>query len=154
MPTSTPIPNPGPQAAAKNDTPPAAAPKPPARRGRGRTGARSAGTWQPVVDAAYAVGAKFSDPNAVETMSVLDTAADAIEALAQAFSAVGQTALDSVYIDPRVAPYLSELGKYVRGAVEPTREGAEAVKRAHQEDLDKIAENDPRKAKWDISKNN
>lgn len=124
----------------------AAGPKP---TGRGRAATR-VGMWSPVVEAANQVAAAFSDPNAMEGIGALDTAGDAVAALAGAFTKVGQTSLESVYFDPRVAPFFEELGRYVQAAEAPIRDGAAAVRSAHAPDIERIQEADPRKRKWDI----
>jgi hypothetical protein len=115
---------------------------------RGRV---SSSPWQGIVDACDAAARRFSDPVAMEGINALDTAADAIEALAKSFDNVGKTTASTVYIDPRVISYFEELGQYVKAAVQPTRDGAAAVQRAHRDDIDRVVENDPRKRRWDIS---
>ena len=120
--------------------------------GGGQTRTRVGGSpWQGIVDACDAAAKRFSDPVAMEGVNALDTAADAIEALARSFTNVAKTTTDTVYIDPQVSHYFDELGQYVMAAVQPTRDGADAVKTAHREDIDRIEENDPKKRKWDIS---
>jgi hypothetical protein len=111
----------------------------------------SGSPWQGIVDACDAAARRFSDPVAMEGINALATAADAIDALARSFDNVGKTTASEVYIDPRVISYFEELGKYVKAAVQPTRDGAAAVQRAHREDIDRVVENDPRKRRWDIS---
>jgi hypothetical protein len=107
--------------------------------------------WQGIVDACEAAAQRFADPVAMEGVNALDTAADAIEALAKSFTTVGHNVLDTVHIDPRVASYFEELGRYVQAAAQPTRDGAAAVRSAHADDIEKIEENDPKKRRWDIS---
>ena len=111
----------------------------------------SGSPWQGIVDACDAAARRFSDPVAMEGINALATAADAIDALARSFDNVGKTTASEVYIDPRVISYFEELGKYVKAAVQPTRDGAAAVQRAHRDDIDRVIENDPRKRRWDIA---
>jgi hypothetical protein len=106
---------------------------------------------QAIVDACDTFARRFSDPVAMEGINLIATAADAIEALGKAFNSVGRTTASEVYIDPRVLAYCEELGKYVLAAVQPTRDGAAAVQRAHRDDIDRVVENDPRKRRWDIA---
>ncbi len=123
--------------------------QPGTRRRRGSSGA--AGPWNGVVDACAQAAARFSDPNAMEGVGALDTAGDAVEALAKSFDTVGKTVLDAVYIDPKVAPFFEELGRYLQAAVPTIRDGAASVRRAHQPDIDRVEEADPRKRRWDIA---
>lgn len=107
--------------------------------------------WQPIIDAADGMSSTFADPVAMEGVNALDSAADCIAAVGAAFRTVGQTVLDSVYIDPRVQAAYEELGDYVLAAEDRIRDAAHSVRTAHQEDIEKVEENDPRKRAWDIS---
>lgn len=107
--------------------------------------------WAGVVDAADAAARRFADPVAMEGFNALNTAGDAIEHIGRAFKAIGQTTADSIAWDPRVQPYFETLGDYIIAAAKPTRDGAAAVERAHRQQIDRIAESDPRQRRWDIS---
>ena len=118
----------------------------------GSTGLMAGQTiWQPIIDAADGMASTFADPVAMEGVNALDSAADCVAAIAAAFRSVGQTVLDSVYIDPRVQAAYEEMGDYIGAAEDRIRDAAHSVRTAHQEDIEKVEENDPRHRAWDIS---
>jgi hypothetical protein len=110
----------------------------------------SGSPWAGVVDAARTAARRFGDPVAMEGVNALDTAGDAIEQIGQAFCDVGQTIAETVKWDPRVQPYFEQLGTYIKAAAKPTRDGAAAVRRAHDPQIKRIEENDRRERRWDI----
>lgn len=107
--------------------------------------------WQGVADACQSAAKQFSDPVAMEGMNAATTAYVAIEALGKALSQVGKHTVDTVAIDPKVASYLEELGKYVLAASEPTQQVGASVTRAHQPKIDRILDGDSRERKWDVT---
>jgi hypothetical protein len=125
--------------------------------GKGATATASGGImagqtiWQPIIDAAEGMAARFQDPVALEGVNALDSAADCVKAVGEAFRTVGQTVLEQVYIDPRVQSAYEELGDYVLAAEDKIRDAAHSVRTAHAEEIQDIEENDPRKRAWDVS---
>lgn len=122
--------------------------------GTGRRAGRgpgSAGAFAPIVEAAESIAARFSDPSAMEGVNALESAADAVAALAQACNRVGQTTADAVYYDPRVMPYFTDLGSFIAKAEAPTREGARAVRAVHADDIERVQDGSARRRRWDIS---
>ena len=121
---------------------------------RAATGGRRAqvtgSPWQGIVDAAQSAVKQFGDPVAMEGMNAATTAADAVEALGKAFSAVGQTTVENVAIDPKVASLMESLGQYVMNAAKPTRDAAAAIIKAHQPKIDRVVEGSPKERRWDI----
>ena len=107
--------------------------------------------WQPVVDAAQAVAARFSDPVAMEGINALDSAGDAVEEFGRALASVGRTSTETIAFDPRVVPFFEEAGAYVVRVAKPIRDGAAAVRRAHADQIRRIEENDRRERRWDIT---
>lgn len=107
--------------------------------------------WQPVIDASEDMRSRFSDPVAMEGVNALDSAGDCVRAVGEAFKSVGQTVLDTVYIDPRVQAAYEEMGDYILAAEDRIRDAAHSVRQAHAEEINDIEENNPKKRKWDIS---
>lgn len=107
--------------------------------------------WQPIIDAADGMRGTFSDPVLMEGVNALDSAADCIRAVGEAFRTVGQTVLDGVAIDPRVQVAYEEMGDYILAAEDRVRDAAHSVRTAHAEDIERIEENDPRRRALDIS---
>jgi hypothetical protein len=107
--------------------------------------------WQPIIDAAESMHGTFSDPVAMEGVNALDSAADCVASVGQAFKLCGQTVLDSVRIDPRVQAAYEEMGDYIMAAEDRIRDAATSVRNAHQEQIEAIEENDPRDRAWDLT---
>lgn len=118
------------------------------RRAGGRIGKNP---WTPIIDACSQVAARFGDPVMMEGINALDYAGDAVEAMSDAFEKVGQQSADSVAYDPRILPYFTELGRYIKSAAQPTRDGAAAVRRAHADDIRRVEEGDIRERRKDVS---
>jgi hypothetical protein len=107
--------------------------------------------WQGTKDALAADVKKFSDPVAMEAMQAAGTAADLVAAVADALCAIGKTSVGVVFIEPRVAGLMEGLGDFVRKAVKPTESAGASILKAHDEDIRRIQENDPKKRRWDIT---
>lgn len=114
-------------------------------------GSQAQGVFQGAADEVDSAAQSLTDPeNALTAVDTMDSAADFLEATANAFDRIGSGIIDSVYFDPAVVAYFEQLGQYVRQAVDPTREGADQIRKVHAEDIERINENDPKKRKWDI----
>jgi hypothetical protein len=110
--------------------------------------------WQPVIDAADSIKARFKDPNALEGMDAVATAADSVEALGQALKAVGQEMVATVGLDPRAGPLTEGMGDYVLKAVGDVRDAGAAINRAHKDRIDELRDGDPKWGAWDHSRHN
>lgn len=140
-----------------SETTPSGTKRPKSGSGGTRVGRSAAGRrignnpWSPIIEASQMVAARFADPVMMEGVNALDFAGDAVDALADAFTKVGQMSAEQVAFDPRVLPYFEELGRYVRAAAQPTRDGAAAVRIAHADDIRRIEEGDARERRKDVS---
>jgi hypothetical protein len=110
--------------------------------------------WQPVIDAADSIKARFKDPNALEGMDAVATAADGVESLGMALKAVAEEMVATVKLDKRAAPLVEGLADYVLRAVNSTRDAGAAINRAHAEKIAELREGDARLGAWDYSRHN
>lgn len=109
--------------------------------------------WQPIVDAAATIAARYSDPAALDAIGALEGGEDACRALGEAFRKVGATSVDAVYFDPRVAPFFAEAGDMILRMAPHFGQAAGAVKRAHADDMERLEDGSQRRRRWDISAN-
>lgn len=64
---------------------------------------------------------------------------------------MGATITDHVAIDPRVSPFIEDLGALILSTLPTIRESAAAVRRVHQPKIDWIEGGDPKERAWDVS---
>lgn len=123
--------------------------------GNGSTGG-AAGGRDPFAAVRESLGTtqrQFDPHNARRVIEVIDAFPSLLGDIARFANTMGQRAVDAVDIDPRVAPFLIELGSYLAKAEGPTASAMTAVRKAHQDRIDRYENGTQRDAAWDVSQN-
>jgi hypothetical protein len=119
----------------------------------GTAGVTGQNIFQPVVDAAHNVAARFNTEAALNAVNVADTAGDAMAELGRAFSVVGKRAADDIAWTPGSAEFFSTLGDHLTRLGQQTAEQGAQVRRLEDEKVRRAEEKDPRERAWDIAAN-
>jgi hypothetical protein len=121
--------------------------------GGGRAGGGSVGIFQPVVDEANGIAARFTTEGALSAVNVADTAGEAVAALGRAFSQVGQRAADEIAWESASSEFFQTFGQHLINAAETIRDLGAQVRRIEGERIDRLEDPRPNERPWDISAN-
>jgi hypothetical protein len=107
-------------------------------------------------DACTVIARGYTAETATEFVNALDWLPNGLVSVQRLVAGMVKVSEDNVYVDPRVAPMLAQLGTMIGQLVSPIGEVGAAVRRAHEADLRRIEEGQGdhgRRAAWDVSRN-